>query len=1100
MINKNYNDSNRPSILVNYYKNPDYINIKSAYVGNKAGTKYDVVDFFDIDTASLRGVSKENLDFIKIFNNGINISVNDLDYNTWSGLIFIDIDSKICWENGCIDDEGNKYSIDDVEDSLNEHLINNYDDNYIGLQRSASGKSWHLFFYFDVENIGLEKSKDTFFAVSNVIFNSLKKLFSQIKTFDNRLSFDCFLKDKVLDTCSKRPTQPCYISGYDFKYNYLNPTGTCQDDLLRNKIFNEFDVIIKKNEEIEIDNKTIKEEFKLKGTLKIKDNISKDGFEWSYVDRFNLICALYTVFNGDYNNSLTFYEHCYNLFLEHANDSTHNPKTFKNDFDRAWNNCTSNTYGKREYIDFIKKYTNIKSKTSIEFRCRNIDDFKYDKVYELNDNEYLSSVFNNIINLPYNCIHVEAGCGLGKTHSAIDYTGSGELETFDFLFNKYNSRLKRICFITPMTSINRGNFTDLDNWVIIDSEHKGNYQVFSNKEDDNKVTSKSICTTWDSFIRYKFYEYDFDVFIFDEIHSLYLYDYRIDIIGEIKKTITELTKNNKVLLFSGTPSYERGEFNSYNVLVSKKVKEIQAKIIGYENNYTGWLIKDIKEWTEADENNIAYVFRNDFNENSIEWFKNRQIIVDFVYCKKNDEVVRYVNKEKKVLGKVILFSVYGQAGINIYAENNQKVRIYVLDKNSMGIIQYLNRLRNKENCDSVYIPLKKSEISNKYKSFEELKKENFDSIIEDEIASINTYNLSLINNEQICKIKEGYITTEFKKDAISRKIHVSKYILDMYEDGSLSINKEKQITNTYIQISNMYEKQTSVLYKRLTDNYFNVEYVELPEDIKDNVGTKKCGSNFFGAINKFNIDIDVKSNKNGELYLNKESKIYRFSTGDTVDYMEYVLNFLNSKNIDIQQTFNTINKKLVEQYNTITQSNIKRLAKGCKLIESLDKLYNGIYLHWLSDPNFDIVKIIETYCATTYIKIKEDKTKKIKEWNLDQFIYDTRDEMTELRKILIDYPMLIDINKVNKDYKKHEKYNEETAKEVILRVRKLLGNKYGKNNSKQIKVTFDDGKTQIFNSQDECAKTLGINNRTIIRCLSKNGYIKKLKCKIENYK
>ena len=70
---------------------------------------------------------------------------------------------------------------------------------------------------------------------------------------------------------------------------------------------------------------------------------------------------------------------------------------------------------------------------------------------------------------------------------------------------------------------------------------------------------------------------------------------------------------------------------------------------------------------------------------------------------------------KTLTNKVTIISVYGQAGINIHTDDNQKVRLYIQNYNGLAAIQYANRIRNKKSIDKVVIPIKKESISNSIK-------------------------------------------------------------------------------------------------------------------------------------------------------------------------------------------------------------------------------------------------------------------------------------------------------------------------------------------------------------------------------------------------
>mgnify|MGYP005611636635 FL=1 len=306
--------------------------------------------------------------------------------------------------------------------------------------------------------------------------------------------------------------------------------------------------------------------------------------------------------------------------------SNHNEKELVSLFRCQFDKLGSYTIS-RNMLKILKRCFNIKYRIKKHFEPLKFADAQYDKVYNLNSDEYLSEVIFDIFNLPSNIVHIEAGCGVGKTYSAntlFDKVNESDNLSTDIndIFNLESiSKVKRICFITPMTSINRDNFKEEDpkyaNWKIVDGNH------YKNK--DYLKSEYNICTTWDSFIKNEMYkDNSFECFMFDEIHSLYMYDYRTDIISKIKNAINELSGlNKKVLLLTGTPSLETKEFDCFKVKVNKELIPINANIIFYNEQYLGYLTQDIKKWMSSCSSNRFAVFTDGANFDLQEKFKQR---------------------------------------------------------------------------------------------------------------------------------------------------------------------------------------------------------------------------------------------------------------------------------------------------------------------------------------------------------------------------------------------------------------------------------------------------------------------------------------------
>ena len=58
---------------------------------HKGGQKMDVVELSSID---VKNTKKEDLPWLQVFNSGYRVTTDNIDWNTWTGCVFTDIDSK----------------------------------------------------------------------------------------------------------------------------------------------------------------------------------------------------------------------------------------------------------------------------------------------------------------------------------------------------------------------------------------------------------------------------------------------------------------------------------------------------------------------------------------------------------------------------------------------------------------------------------------------------------------------------------------------------------------------------------------------------------------------------------------------------------------------------------------------------------------------------------------------------------------------------------------------------------------------------------------------------------------------------------------------
>jgi hypothetical protein len=121
-------------------------------------------------------------------------------------------------------------------------------------------------------------------------------------------------------------------------------------------------------------------------------------------------------------------------------------------------------------------------------------------------------------------------------------------------------------------------------------------------------------------------------------------------------------------------------------------------------------MNDIKEWTK-NKNHYAILFEDGANYKYEHLFKCYGMECD-VFNSNYTDNVEYVLSNHNVNKQITVFSVYGQAGINLYIDTDKKLRIYIINNTGLGIIQYANRVRNREVIDKIVIGYKYSKINN----------------------------------------------------------------------------------------------------------------------------------------------------------------------------------------------------------------------------------------------------------------------------------------------------------------------------------------------------------------------------------------------------
>ena len=975
-----------------YKKNGE---IKYALVeGSKSlnvGTLQEIKQYSNIN------IPKNGQPWVQLFNSGYRVTNDTLDWKLWNGCVYIDLDTKRYYN------EVKKFDTDILLKGIYDYLFYNYYTNFYCIQKSNSGTSYHILFYFDVDKTSENFDKCNYWCTKIIEETFISLQIEQIIRYN-----------KVLDKCTQSPVQGMYLTNQEILFGNIE----------NNPWFGNFDV-----ESVEIESKIVNRpkyinedgtnNFTIEGQR--THNTIKKYYE--HRQRMSIYMSLISVLKDKQLVDETFSEIVNEQFIE---GNGHSIKFFikepQNDkwFDKY------NTYKDHFVRPWLLKEVGFN--VIEKFIPEVYSSYTPDKIYDIESNQYLGDIDIEFKKDKIN--HIFAGCGFGKT-----------------TWTKKLGKTKRVCVISPLTSINKDAFAEENGWLVIDNFNKDIVKhIFNNKINEALNSSWNICTTWESFSIYEMYKYNFDYFIIDEIHTLYMYDYRINSIRHLKE---DLPKANGIkVIMTGTPSYELNEFDCWKIKINKVQPKTKAEILFYNKSNNGWIYKDIKNWIK-DNDHVAIIFKDQANYKDIDNMLYEGIDCD-IFNSNYKENVEYILNENNIKNNVTIFSVYGQAGINLYIDLDKKVRLYILNKNGLGIIQYANRVRNKQVIDKVVIPYKKSLIDNKIIKID-------DKIdIDEALRKVDVLNSTLkpfdiFDNKQksILLLRFGFIS-----DCLDR----------MADKVSLNIPNYK----IYKMIKNIeiYEQQIQMIYNRLIENDFEVSFNYLSKDEKTNKSTKMRSNQLAGNIVNFDFS-QIEYDKNGNIYIKPNNNLLKVSTGNLLEILTNIFNYIKRNNNNIEEVYNETIKNIIKRKNTITKKDLENLNTLYYLSENWNYFYNSNFIKAMENKEWDDIKL-----TTAFIRSIYNDTMTQNDWKiLSDEVYL---KIHNLRRVFNDYTDIIESFLYD-----NENLNiplDDKTREIYSYI--YNQHKQGKKNTKSVTI---NGVT--YSSINEAAEKLGISRQTVYKRL-----------------
>lgn len=892
------------------YARPRYWEEKDKWVKPSGGEKMQVKPLKDIKIG--KNKEKGAMPWLQMFNCGYRVKTDIIDWESWNGCVYSDIDSKHYYE------ECKPFKADVLMNALHEYLLINYNYNYYCMQMSNSGTGYHILFYFDVE-----KNEESFKKCAQRVREIVEEAFINIG------AKEIFEWPHVADKCSESAYQGMYLTDKPLLWgNFEQPGYGSFEDI------DTYELRVSANKyvsDIKADGTKL---FEFKSYNPVTDPVGyKDHHQRGVIYR-----TLMGIFNEKEKVDAEWEKIC--GLIPEANG--HNRDFYINEpeknrwFQKYCNIPLVNVNMLKEFgYSFNKIFEPEESEST----------YKPDVVYELKEGERLSDLNIKWDLKRFN--HLFAGCSLGKTYNAkVIGAAPPEFEDMDWIFGGWVVRQKKVCFISPMKSINKDAFENEDRWVIVDTDHKfGVIQKYGGIQEALMDKTTNVCTTWESYCGYEMWKYGFDFVIVDEIHTLYTPDYRLKSIRDLKEALNE-TKAIRIIM-TGTPSYELEEFDCYKIQVKKPQKKVPAEIVFYNESFQGYYMNDILEWTK-EKDHYATLFDDRVNYKTKDLFEKYGLECT-VFNSKFTENVNAIIEAKNVISQITAFSVYGQAGINLYIDTDKKVRVYIPNSNGMNIIQYSNRIRNKEVVDKVVIGYKKGNISN-------------------DIIPIDG---TICYGDIPEKVERLNKTLYYESNPMGR-VHRSAVVLKLglneeylnKIDGKYEVNQSLYPIDYRIKQVDRYEKQLQVIYDRLIQNDFEVTQTYLDEDVPDLVDTRVRSNTFAGQIIRLDFDECMKEQKSGGYWFKPYPSLRKVCTGNLEETFESLFNQLckmdNNGYEGAKLAFKTYVRNCMRHSKTVTKKDIENLEQLVTIKNAWAEYYDNSLIWAVRNNTSTIVTALYT--------------------------------------------------------------------------------------------------------------------------------------------
>lgn len=687
-----------PTISIEELVSKDLLNRYSyAYNGNIITTTFSESQLNPKDV-------KEYLPALQIFNSGFRWGGDFSDWKYWNGTIFVDIDSK---------KYGKPFDFSDFENKLFDFINKDQGGNFYFMQKSASGNSLHLCFYYSEQERG---------ETSERVYKYLaKKLLSYVKYAMRRIGYDDVAKAKgVIDSCSEKPAQPWYMSNHEIRFGHI---AAIEKDLGFPTFgsmpgFDINDVINTENEEVTYfeENSNLVFEFDKKQKISFTGHIPDFISDWSHQTRFSLMKIFIKYFGADRDKAVQYYTMIADFIAAKYNSNSKAKYTssklislFKNQY---------NGVCKRMAYELLKKnpdqrYTSFSSKLLKFFELvygvksniegvNEIIDFIPDEEINLKENEYIGTYYYDILShvKSNGNVYIQAGCGLGKSYF------------FKNLF-KQEEKVIIVCHLNSIKdSVYAAEITNED--VVIPTNSDIDRYIETGNLPNKLLVGwnqmQKLCLS----LRNPYNKIDLREYYkcFDEIHNIittmgYRHSVIYDIVGcpqvQDKCICVTATSCGEFSIFC--PNAYKFKFNkekkyqqkiyyaAYDRLAKEGITE-KANIYQTVNNLIETCLTNQFDAVVVFDNKNHAEFARHWGNEALHYYKGNR----------NEPEVVELQKTNTLKHKIFITTTYGTEGIEI--KNELKKVAFIIPLNGITDViveQLVNRFRNKEVVNIIFV-------------------------------------------------------------------------------------------------------------------------------------------------------------------------------------------------------------------------------------------------------------------------------------------------------------------------------------------------------------------------------------------------------------
>ena len=284
-----------------------------------------------------------------------------------------------------------------------------------------------------------------------------------------------------------------------------------------------------------------------------------------------------------------------------------------------------------------------------------------------------------------------------------------------------------------------------------------------------------------------------------------------------------------------------------------------------------------------------------------------------------------------------------------------------MNDSSLGIIQYANRLRNKEVIDKVVIPYKYSELNNDIK--------DLDTSIDYDYAQSR---IDMINSNR----GRYDIFDERYKKMFEVRYGMIPEVLDNLDEKYI-LNERRYKAYKLIKNVQKYESQMQLIYNRLSTNYFDVNCIYLDKDVPLSKHSQLRQDRFSGQMVRFDWSM-VQETRDGVLWIKPTEEFNKVVTGDLKAVIEDIINRIFKQNDrdrgKTESEFKSAIQEIVRRTGGITKADIVQYDEFLVLIANYGQYIDREFLENMTKDDWNPFEDAARYTRSLYNETIDWKT------------------------------------------------------------------------------------------------------------------------------